>query len=95
MPVEIQSTLIRVCTAGSSSECRKAFPHDIRALSGHSCCHRAVLVLRDIEQLDTKTTASILGESANVVRVRLHRARQALPTCLDPHFRSICSPPAN
>jgi RNA polymerase sigma-70 factor (ECF subfamily) len=51
--------------------------------------YRAVLVMRDIEQLDTETAASILGESANVVTVRLHRARQALRTHLDPHFRSI------
>jgi RNA polymerase sigma-70 factor (ECF subfamily) len=51
--------------------------------------YRAVLVLRDIEQLDTETTARILGESRNVVRVRLHRARQALRSYLDPIFRSI------
>ena len=51
--------------------------------------YRTVLVLRDIEQLDTETTARILGESSNVVKVRLHRARQALRTYLDPYFRSI------
>jgi RNA polymerase sigma-70 factor (ECF subfamily) len=50
--------------------------------------YRAVLVLRDIEQLDTETTASILGKPANAVRVQLHRARQALRTHLDPLFRS-------
>ncbi len=51
--------------------------------------YRTVLVLRDMEQLDTETTARILGESPNVVKVRLHRARQALRTHLDPYFRSI------
>ncbi len=51
--------------------------------------YRTVLVLRDIEQLDTETTARIVGESSNVVKVRLHRARQALRTYLDPYFRSI------
>jgi len=42
--------------------------------------HREVLVLRDIEDLDTSEVAELLGISANVVKVRLHRARQALRT---------------
>jgi RNA polymerase sigma-70 factor (ECF subfamily) len=45
--------------------------------------HRAVLVLRDIEGLDTAETAVRLGISANGVKVRLHRARQALRTLLE------------
>ncbi len=49
--------------------------------------YRTVLLLRDIEELDTQETAEMLGVSANVVKVRLHRARQALRTLLDPHFR--------
>jgi RNA polymerase sigma-70 factor (ECF subfamily) len=48
--------------------------------------HREVLVLRDIEDKDTAETAEILGTSANVVKVRLHRARQALRTLLDREF---------
>ena len=48
--------------------------------------HREVLVLRDIEDRDTAETAQILGTSANVVKVRLHRARQALRTLLDREF---------
>jgi RNA polymerase sigma-70 factor (ECF subfamily) len=47
---------------------------------------RAVLLLRDIEQLDTDETARLLGVSAAAVKTRLHRARQALRTLLDPHF---------
>jgi RNA polymerase sigma-70 factor, ECF subfamily len=49
--------------------------------------YRTVLVLRDIEELDTEETARMLGTSAGVVKTRLHRARQALRTLLDPHFR--------
>jgi RNA polymerase sigma-70 factor (ECF subfamily) len=49
--------------------------------------YREVLVLRDIEDRDTAEAAAILGTSANVVKVRLHRARQALRTLLDREFR--------
>ena len=45
--------------------------------------HRAVLLLRDIEGLDTAETAVRLGITANGVKVRLHRARQALRTLLE------------
>jgi RNA polymerase sigma-70 factor (ECF subfamily) len=49
--------------------------------------YRNVLLLRDIEGLDTDETARMLGTSMGVVKTRLHRARQALRTLLDPHFR--------
>ncbi len=49
--------------------------------------YRIVLVLRDIEGLDTEETARLLGVTEGVVKTRLHRARQALRTLLDPHFR--------
>jgi RNA polymerase sigma-70 factor, ECF subfamily len=45
--------------------------------------YREVLVLRDIEERDTAEVAELLGTSSNVVKVRLHRARQALRTLLD------------
>jgi RNA polymerase sigma-70 factor (ECF subfamily) len=48
--------------------------------------HRTVLILRDIEELDTEETARILGVTQNVVKVRLHRARQALRSLLEPRF---------
>ncbi len=50
--------------------------------------YRTVLLLRDIEELDTEETARALGISGNAVKIRLHRARQALRTLLAPHFRS-------
>jgi RNA polymerase sigma-70 factor (ECF subfamily) len=49
--------------------------------------YRTVLLLRDIEGLDTEETAQLLGTSFGVVKTRLHRARQALRTLLDPYFR--------
>lgn len=49
--------------------------------------YRTILVLRDIEELDTEQTAEQLGVSVAVVKTRLHRARQALRTLLDAHFR--------
>ena len=48
--------------------------------------YREVLVLRDIEEKDTAETADILDTTSNVVKVRLHRARQALRTLLDREF---------
>jgi RNA polymerase sigma-70 factor (ECF subfamily) len=49
--------------------------------------YRTVLLLRDIEGLDTEETAKVLDTTPNAVKVRLHRARQALRTLLAPHFR--------
>jgi len=48
--------------------------------------YREVLVLRDIEDRDTAETAGLLGTTPNAVKVRLHRARQALRTLLDRQF---------
>ena len=53
--------------------------------------YRTVLVLRDIEGLDTEETANVLGLTVNATKIRLHRARQALRTMLAPHFRSAAS----
>lgn len=53
--------------------------------------YRTVLVLRDIEGLDTEEAAKMLGLSPNAAKIRLHRARQALRTLLSPHFRSQAS----
>jgi RNA polymerase sigma-70 factor (ECF subfamily) len=50
--------------------------------------YRMVLLLRDIEELSTEEAARILGVTANAVKVRLHRARQALRTLLDPYMRA-------
>ena len=51
--------------------------------------YRTVLVLRELEELSTDEVASLLGTTANAVKIRLHRARQALRTLLDPHLRGV------
>jgi RNA polymerase sigma-70 factor (ECF subfamily) len=48
--------------------------------------YRNVLVLRDIEGLDTEETARLLDVKVDTVKVRLHRARQALRALLAPQF---------
>jgi RNA polymerase sigma-70 factor (ECF subfamily) len=49
--------------------------------------YRTVLLLRDIEELDTAEAARLLGLTPNTVKIRLHRARQALAKLLEPTFR--------
>ena len=49
--------------------------------------YRTVLLLRDIEGLETDETARLLGVTVGVVKTRLHRARQAVRKLLDPHLR--------
>lgn len=44
--------------------------------------NRAVIVLRDFEDLSTSEAAATLGVTETAVKVRLHRARQALRTLL-------------
>lgn len=51
--------------------------------------YRTVLLLRDIEELSTDEVAGMLGVTTNTIKVRLHRARQALRTLLEPHFRPV------
>jgi RNA polymerase sigma-70 factor (ECF subfamily) len=53
--------------------------------------YRAVLLLRDIEELSTEEAAQSLGVTANAVKIRLHRARQALRALLEPRFRRTAS----
>jgi RNA polymerase sigma-70 factor (ECF subfamily) len=49
--------------------------------------YRTALVLRDIEELSTEEAARLVGVTENALKIRLHRARQALRTLLDPHLR--------
>lgn len=50
--------------------------------------YRLVVILRDLEQLSTTEAARILEISEGALRVRLHRARQALRALLEKHFGS-------
>lgn len=45
--------------------------------------YRVVLLMRDIEEMSTEETAAALGITSAAVKVRLHRARQALRALLD------------
>lgn len=49
--------------------------------------YRAVVLLRDLEELSTEETAQILGLSLDVVKTRLHRGRLALREKLDGYVR--------
>ncbi len=53
--------------------------------------YRVVLLLRDIEELDTAEAAAILEVSEGVVKVRLHRARQALRALLSERMEAPAS----
>ncbi len=66
-----------------SSESRATLERAIEALPEH---YRAVLVLRDVEELSNEETAEALGESVGSVKSRLHRARMALREELTRHW---------
>jgi RNA polymerase sigma-70 factor (ECF subfamily) len=50
--------------------------------------YREVLVLRDLEELNQEETASALGLTVTLVKVRLHRARMMLQKMLTPILRA-------
>ena len=50
--------------------------------------YRVVLKLRDIEELSTQDVARMLAMTPTAVKVRLHRARQALSTLLRKEYAS-------
>jgi RNA polymerase sigma-70 factor, ECF subfamily len=53
--------------------------------------YRTVLVLRDIEEMSTPEAADVMGISENAVKIRLHRARQALRALIDQRLRAASS----
>lgn len=58
-----------------SGEASKTLERALDRLPEH---YRAILVLRDVEELANEEVADILGESVPTVKSRLHRARMAL-----------------
>ena len=66
-----------------SDEARQAVRRHIDELPAD---YRNVLLLRDIEGMDTEETARMLGLTPGAVKTRLHRARQALRTLLESDF---------
>jgi RNA polymerase sigma-70 factor (ECF subfamily) len=60
-------------------ELRRLLEEHIDALPD---AYRVVFVMREVDELDTAETAACLGLTEEAVRVRLHRARQALQQSL-------------
>jgi RNA polymerase sigma-70 factor, ECF subfamily len=58
------------------------------AIGGLPEIYKTVLLLRDVEDLSTGETASILEVSEDVVKTRLHRARLAVRQSLDGYLRA-------
>lgn len=69
--------------AALSAETRRTLD---RALDALPAQYRAVLVLRDVEDLTNEQVAEVLGDSVASVKSRLHRARMALREQLTRHF---------
>ena len=83
-PAHEAGTWRRASTGDELAETRESIRLAIAKLPEH---YRIVLVLRDIEGMDTAQTAELLETTEAAVKIRLHRARQALRELLDNTFR--------
>jgi RNA polymerase sigma-70 factor (ECF subfamily) len=59
------------------------------AIEGLPEIYRNVVLLRDIEELDIRETAGVLGITEGAVKVRLHRARALLQRALAPQLKGF------
>jgi len=66
-----------------SGETRAILNRAIDSLPAH---YRAVIILRDVEELSNEEIAQTVGESVASVKSRLHRARMALRELLTRHL---------
>jgi RNA polymerase sigma-70 factor, ECF subfamily len=66
-----------------AGETRRVLERSLDALPPH---YRAILVLRDVEDLSNEHVAEVIGESVASVKSRLHRARMALREQLTRHL---------
>ncbi len=73
-----------------SDERRRVLERAIDSLPDH---YRAVLVLRDVEELTNEEVAALLDESVSSVKSRLHRARMVLREELTRVFAGSPAPP--
>ena len=71
-----------------SGEARKILDRALEQLPDH---YRALLVLRDVEELSNEEVAEMLGESVSSVKSRLHRARMALREVLTRRLGASCA----
>jgi RNA polymerase sigma-70 factor (ECF subfamily) len=60
-----------------------------KAVEGLPAIYRNVVLLRDIEEMDVRETATALGISEGAVKVRLHRARALLQRELAPRLEGF------
>lgn len=60
-----------------------------KAIEGLPAIYRNVVLLRDIEEMDVRETASALGITEGAVKVRLHRARALLQRDLAPRLEGF------
>jgi RNA polymerase sigma-70 factor (ECF subfamily) len=60
-----------------------------QAIDGLPAIYRNVVLLRDIEEMDVRETATALGITAGAVKVRLHRARAMLQRDLAPRLKGF------
>ena len=67
--------------------------HDViqQAIQGLPEIYRAVILLRDVEELSTDEAAQVLDITPESVKTRLHRARLAVRQDLDRYLRGIQS----
>lgn len=73
------------------TEVREVLDQAIQALPP---TYRAVVILRDVEGLNTEETAEVLEISEGAVKTRLHRARIHLREALSPYFEREGGPAA-
>lgn len=59
------------------------------AIAGLPEIYRNVVILRDIEEMDSRAAAGVLGISEGAVKVRLHRARALLQRTLAPKLKGF------
>ena len=69
--------------AALAGETRRVLERGLDALPPR---YRAILVLRDVEDLSNEQVAEVIGESVASVKSRLHRARMALREQLTRHL---------
>ena len=60
-----------------------------KSIDGLPEIYRNVVLLRDIEEMDVRETAAVLGVSEGAVKVRLHRARALLQRDLAPKLEGF------
>jgi RNA polymerase sigma-70 factor, ECF subfamily len=66
-----------------AGESRRILEEALDRLPDH---YRAVLVLKDVEELSNDEVADIVGDSVGAIKTRLHRARMALREQLTQHL---------